>query len=183
MRFSPREILLKDGRTCVLRPAAPEDAAGMIEYMKRTAAESPFLLRYPDEVSYTLDGERALLEGVLNDPYSVMMTGVVDGKIAGNCTISGLGQKRKIRHRCSLAIALYRAYWRLGIGKAMITYLSELATQIGYEQIDLEAVAENAQALALYRACGFIESGRRLRALKFDDGTYHDEILMTKILR
>ena len=38
-------------------------------------------------------------------------------------------------------------------------------------------------AKALYRKCGFEESGRRIRALKFDDGTYHDEVLMTKILK
>ena len=49
-------------------------------------------------------------------------------------------------------------------------------------QIDLEVVAENEQAIALYRKCGFRESGRRARALKFDNGTWHDEILMYKVL-
>ena len=58
----------------------------------------------------------------------------------------------------------------------------ELAAQIGYEQIDLEVVADNTRALTLYRKCGFTETGRKHRALKFDDGTYHDEILMTRIL-
>jgi RimJ/RimL family protein N-acetyltransferase len=65
----------------------------------------------------------------------------------------------------------------------MIDYLTELAVKIGFEQIDLEVVADNTRAQALYRKCGFAESGRRIRALKFDDGTYHDEILMTKILK
>ena len=51
MRFPEKEILLKDGRKCILRPAGPDDAADMIEYMKVTAAETPWLLRYPDEVS------------------------------------------------------------------------------------------------------------------------------------
>ena len=51
----------------------------------------------------------------------------------------------------------------------MIGYLAELAAQIGYEQIDLEVVADNTRAQALYRKCGFAESGRKLRALKFDD--------------
>ena len=61
-------------------------------------------------------------------------------------------------------------------------YLTELAAKIGFEQIVPEVVADNIRAQALYRKCGFEESGRRIRALKFDDGTYHDEILMTKIL-
>ena len=65
----------------------------------------------------------------------------------------------------------------------MIDYMSELAAQIGWQQMDLEVVAENTAAQALYRKCGFIESGRRHHALLFDDGTYHDEVLMYKNLR
>ena len=183
MRFTARTVTLRDGRTCVLRPACPDDAAALIDYMVRTAGETEFVLRYPDEVSFTEEREREILGSILDDPGQVMMVGIVDGKLAGNCSIGGIGMKRKIRHRCSLAVALYREYWGLGIGGAMIAYLAELAKQIGFEQIDLEVVADNTRAVALYRKCGFEESGRRLRALKFDDGTYHDEILMTRILR
>ena len=183
MKFDARTITLRDGRTCTLRPTHPDDSEAMIEYMRRTAGETPYLLRYPDEVSYTIEQERELLANVLNNPDNVMMAAVVDGKIAGNCSISGLGAKRKIRHRCAMAIALYQEYWNLGIGSAMIDYLTELAVRIGYEQIDLEVVADNTRAQTLYRKCGFTETGRRARALKFDDGTYHDELLMVKILR
>ena len=183
MIFEPRTITLKDGRTCTLRPTNPDDAEAMVEYMVRTAGETPYLLRNPDEVSYTAAQEREILTGILNDPGHAMMAGIVDGKVAGNCAICGIGTKRKIRHRCSLAITLYQEYWSLGIGAAMIGYLTELAERIGYEQIDLEVVADNVRAQALYRKCGFEETGRRIRALKFDDGTYHDEILMTKILK
>ena len=182
MRFPERAVTLKDGRTCLLRPAAPDDAPAMIAYMKETAAETEFLLRYPDEVRYTEEGEREILARILDDPGSVMMAAVVNGRIAGNASVSCLGDKRKIRHRCSLAIALYREYWGLGIGTAMIGYLSELARQIGFSQMDLEVVAENEQAQALYRKCGFTETGRRVRALRFDDGTFHDEVLMVKML-
>ena len=182
MRFAPKEVVLKDGRKCILQPTGPELAARMIEYMKQTAAETPYLLRYPDEVTYTLESEKEILSTLLVDPGSVMMAAVIDGKVAGNCSVCGIGAKRKIKHRCSMAIALYQAYWNLGLGTAMIDYLTELAKQIGYQQIDLEVVAENAQARALYRKCGFIESGRRHNALRFDDGSTHDEILMYKEL-
>ncbi len=182
MRFPEREILLTDGSHAVLKPTSPEYASEMIAYMKVTAGETPYLLRYPDEVTYTVESEREILGRMLEDPGSVMMMAVVDGRVAGNCSISGIGSKRKIRHRCSAAIALYRAYWHLGIGTAMLEYLAQLAREIGYEQMDLEVVAENTQAQALYRKCGFIESGRRHHALRFDDGSCHDEILMYKEL-
>lgn len=182
MLFDARSIRLKDGRDCILRPTGPDDAAALIEYLEKTSGETPFLLRYPDEVVYTLEQERTLLERIRNDPRSVMMAAVVEGRIAGNCSISGLGQQRKLRHRCSLAIALYREFWGLGIGSAMIGYLTELARQIGYEQLELEVVAENEAARALYARCGFEVYGRRPRAMRFDDGSLHDEILMMKPL-
>ncbi len=178
MRFDKREFILKDGRRCVLRPAVPEDAEALIEYMKKTAGETPYLLRYPDEVQYTAEAERELLQRFLDDPGTVMLTAEVDGQLAGNSSIGGVGGKRKVRHRCSLAIALYQAYWGLGIGRAMIGYLTELARQIGYQQIELGVFADNARAAALYRKCGFTESGRVHRAYRLEDGSWHDEILM-----
>lgn len=183
MKFKEKEITLKDGRKCILCPTSPKYAAEMIEYMKKTAGETPYLLRYPDEMNFTIEGEQDILEKLLNDPYSIMMMPIVDGKVAGNGSINGIGDKRKIRHRCSLAIALYKDFWGLGIGTAMIAYMTELAAQIGWDQVDLEVVAENAGAQALYKKCGFIETGRRHNALRFDDGTYHDEILMYKKLK
>lgn len=182
MRFESRKITLKDGRTLSLEPNSPEYAAEMIEYMKKTSAETDYLLRCPDECNFTLEGEKDILGRLQEDPNLVMMAAIVDGKVAGNLSVSGIGDKRKILHRSSMAIALYKEYWGLGIGSAMIEYATELAKKIGFEQIDLEVVAENTRAQALYRKCGFIETGRRHNALKFDDGSYHDEILMYKEL-
>lgn len=182
MNFEPKTILLKDGRNCVLKPTHPDDSEQMIEYLKITAAETPYLLRYPDEVTYTLENEREILTGALESKNSVMMVAVVDGVIAGNCAVNSLGNKRKIRHRCSLAIALKKEFWNLGIGTAMIAYATELAKQIGYEQMELEVVAENTRAGQLYEKCGFRETGRHVNALKYDDGTYLDELIMSRFL-
>ncbi len=182
MRFEPRQIILKDGRTCILKPTAPEYAEEMIEYMKTTAGETPYLVRYPDEIDFTPEQEREILGRLLEDPNSIMMMAFVDGKTAGNGSVSGIGTRRKIRHRCSLAIALCREFWGLGIGSAMIGYMTELAAQVGWTQLELEVVEENARARALYQKCGFTESGRRHGAFLFDDGTAHDLILMYRSL-
>ena len=182
MRFENRKVVLKDGRECVLRPSTAEYAQDMIDYMKITAAETPFLLRYPDEINYTLESEQEILTHIYEDEKSAMMLALVDGQVAGNCSISGMGDKRRILHRCSLAIALKKEYWGLGIGTAMLDYLTELAGRIGYEQIELDVVDGNTTAKSLYEKCGFVETGRRVRAMKYDDGTYRDELVMSKIL-
>ena len=182
MRFQQRTFTLKDGRTCVLCPTYPDYAADMIEYLKITAAETPFLLRYPDEVNYTLEGEKEILQSLLENEYGVMMLALVDGKVAGNCSLNGMGNKRRVLHRSSLAIALKKEFWNLGIGTAMMQYLEELARQIGYEQIELEVVDGNDNAKRLYEKCGFVETGKHVRALKYDDGSYRDEFIMIKVL-
>jgi RimJ/RimL family protein N-acetyltransferase len=45
------------------------------------------------------------------------------------------------------------------------------------EQLQLAVVSENAAAIRLYTAAGFVEYGREVEALKLD-GRYFDEILM-----
>ena len=182
MKFEPRTITLKDGRSCTLRPTHPDDAAEMVTYLKMISEETRFVLRTPEEVTFTLEQEQNILGQLLEDPGSVMMLAEVEGQVAGNCSISGMGYKSRIRHRCSMAIALKKDYWNLGIGYGMITYLTELAKQIGFEQMELEVVADNVRGKKLYEKCGFTETGMRMRAMKYEDGTYADEIVMIKLL-
>lgn len=40
MHFEAKTVKLRDGRTCTLRPAHPDDSAELIEYMIKTAAEN-----------------------------------------------------------------------------------------------------------------------------------------------
>ena len=178
MRFDERKFTLKDGRTCTLCCTMPDYSEDMINYMKLTAAETPFLLRSPDEVTYTVEGERELLAKLLDDEGAFMMLALVDGRVAGNCSITSVGVRRRVRHRCSLAIALVKEFWGLGIGTAMMRYMIELVEKMGYEQIELGVIDGNERAKALYEKAGFVETGRYKNAMKYDDGTYRDEIIM-----
>ena len=51
MKFGPIEIKDKSNRTIVLRNATPEDAEDLITYLKVTTAETPYLIREPEEVA------------------------------------------------------------------------------------------------------------------------------------
>ena len=64
----------------------------------------------------------------------------------------------------------------------MIEYALALAKEMGYEQAELEVVDGNGRAKNLYEKVGFVEEGKNIRALKYDDGTYRDEYKMIKIL-
>ncbi len=201
MRFEERRVPLKDGRTLVMRPAVPDDAEELILYLRQTAAESRFLLKYPDEWNLTLEKEREILAGFLDNPSGAMVIAMVESAecgdagapgeesgscsspvLAGNSTIVPVGGARRVRHRCALAIALKKDFWGLGIGTALLQYQQELARRIGYERMELEYVEGNSRGKALYEKCGFSETRRIRMANKYDDGTYSDDIVMSMAL-
>ena len=58
MLHPPQIITLRDGRTGLLRSPDPvRDAADLVQYLYDTAADTPFVLRTPVEISYTVEGE------------------------------------------------------------------------------------------------------------------------------
>lgn len=181
MHFSEKHIHLKDGRECTLRAVQPDDAGDMIAYLRTVSGETPFLLRYPDEVTFTEEAEQDLLRHKLDAEDEFMMLAAVDGVVAANCGISSKGWVRRQRHRCGFALSVREAFWHLGLGSAMLSYALELAERIGYEQVELEVVCGNDRAKVLYERFGFEVTGKNVRALKFDDGSYRDEEIMVKL--
>ena len=159
MMFSPVTFPLKDGRTGVLRSPDPaKDAADLVQYLHDTAADTPFVLRTPEEISYTVEGEERFLRNVVDSPDECMLVCDVDGHIAGNCHLRFNG-RIKTRHLCSVAIALRKAYWGNGIGSGLMERLIAFARGTGAEVISLEVRSDNDRAKALYRKFGFTSFG------------------------
>lgn len=177
-------VFFKDslGRECTVRNAVPSDAGMLIQYLRQTAAESPFLLREPDETDMTESSEVLFIEKILNNPREAMLVVFVDGKHAGNCSLMQISPFRRQRHRCEIAVALYKEYWGAGIGKSILRVLLREAAGIGYEQAELDVAAENDRAIALYRGLGFEAYGRFPNNMKYADGTYADTVWMMKKL-
>ena len=62
MRIEPIEIFDKQGRRVILRSACEDDAKDLIEYLKKTAKETPYLLREEDEINRTVEDEKGLIK-------------------------------------------------------------------------------------------------------------------------
>ncbi len=63
----------KKGRDVLLRSAKEKDAEALIDYMKITAAETPFLLREPDEISLTIEQEQAFIKAKKNSENELLL--------------------------------------------------------------------------------------------------------------
>ena len=181
MIFPTKDIILKDGRKAVLRNPGEDDAAAMIEFMRTCAAETDFILRYPEECIMTEQQETAFIESSNASPYDVMTVCEVSGDIAGICSIS-FERHIKTRHRASVAIAIKRKYWGLGIGTAMFSEMIASAREKGVLQLELDYIEGNERARRLYEKAGFMEVARRPDAIRLRDGTKLSEISMIKKL-
>lgn len=182
MKFGPITVKDKLGRDVVLRNAEPEDAADLIKYLKVTTAETPYLIREPDEVTLTKEQEKNFICGRIEADRELMLIATIDGKHIGNCSLMGIGSFRRYRHRCDVAIALYQEFCGAGIGRIMMETVLEVAKKCGYEQAELEVIAGNKPAIALYESLGFRKYGGFPDNMKYADGTYADAWWMMKKL-
>ncbi len=182
MIYGPLKVMDKTGHEVVLRSAQITDAENLINYLKITAAETPWLIREPEEVTLSFEQERSFIQRIMDSDRELMLVAIVDGKHAGNCSLMQAGEFKRYRHRCDVAIALYREYCGRGIGKIMMETVLKTAKELGYEQAELEVIADNESAIALYEKLGFENYGRFPNRMKYRDGKYADAYWMMKKL-
>ena len=182
MICEPIEIQDKLGRTVILRTPTPDDADALIQYLKVTSAETPYLIRESEEITLTHEQEVTFINSSITSERSAMLIATIDGKHIGNCSLQSLGNFKRYAHRCEIAIALYQEYCECGIGKQMLETILKIAKEIGYEQAELEVVSTNTPAIRLYESLGFEIWGTQPHSVRYRDGSYADDHFMVKRL-
>ena len=182
MVFQSTEIRDKRGQIVILRNAEESDAEDLIQYLRVVSAETPFLVREPEDITLTVVQEREFLRGKKESERELMLIAIANGKHIGNCSVMQLGTNRRYAHRCQIGIALYQEFCSRGIGRKMIEVALERAKEAGYEQAELEVIAGNERAISLYKQLGFEEFGVFPDNIKYKDGSYADAVWMMKKL-
>ena len=171
-------IVLKNGKEALIRNADAPDGAAVYENFNQTHAETDYLLSYPDENSYDPEQEARFLEEKTQSGNEIELVALVDGKVAGTAGIEAVGKKYKLMHRAEFGISILRDYWGLGLGRALARACISCAKEAGYEQLELNVVAENERAVSLYRSLGFEEYGRNPRGFKSRTSGYQELLYM-----
>ena len=177
MKFE-RTVLLNNGKECLIRNGDEADGRAVFEVFTQTHSETDYLLTYPDENSFDPEREAAFLKEKTASPDETELVAVVDGKIVGIAGIESVGKKYKVKHRAEFGISVLRAYWGLGLGKALTEACIQCARDAGYEQLELNVVAENERALSLYKAFGFVEFGRNPKGFRSRISGYQEVVYM-----
>lgn len=177
-----KTVTLKDGRECVLRNGTEKDGQALLDIFNLTHAQTDFLLTYPGEGDMTVEKEAEFLREKTESENAIELLAELDGKIVGAAGIEGVGKKEKIRHRAEFGISVDKAYWGLGIGRALTEACIACAKEAGYAQLELDVVADNAAATALYRSVGFAEFGRNPRGFRSRLTGWQELVMMRLVL-
>lgn len=180
--YTSKTVLLKNGKPCLLRLAEEKDAEMLLDYLRVTSGETPFMGREPEEVRTDLSEEVEFLRKNRENPRALHLLAEADGAFAGSCSFAAVSERYRARHRCRVGISLYRDFWGMGIGSALMGEILDQAKAAGFEQAELEVVSTNAAAIALYQKMGFQTTGAVPHAFKYRDGSYADFLTMVKVL-
>ena len=177
MQYS-KTITLKDGRECLLRSGTAADGQAALDNFILAHGQTDYLVTYPDEITYTAEGYGEYLQKKTDSDNEIEILAVVGGRIVGSAGIEQLSPKYKLRHRSDFGVSLERDYWGLGVGRALTRACIECAKAAGYEQLELEVVADNTRAIDLYLSEGFVEYGRNPRDFKSRLTGYQEVVYM-----
>lgn len=171
-------VVMKNGEEAHLRNAVESDGAAVVENFNLTHEETDFLLTYPEENSMDAKQEGEFLQKKADSANEIEIIALVDGKVAGTAGINAIGTKYKVKHRAEFGISIAREYWGLGLGTALTNACIKCAKEAGYEQLELDAVADNKKAISLYEKAGFVEFGRNPKGFKSKFSGYQELVYM-----
>jgi ribosomal protein S18 acetylase RimI-like enzyme len=86
-----------------------------------------------------------------------------------------------VKHCGSLGMGVLPDYRKRGIGERLLRACLAKAEVQGITRVELEARADNANAIRLYERVGFVHEAVKRNAMRFD-GVYYDAVQMSLLL-
>jgi RimJ/RimL family protein N-acetyltransferase len=164
----------------VLRIAEPDDAVALMKLKQRLDEETSFMLLEPDERDTSIQALARHLEEVGQSENSVVIVADRHGDLAGYVELVG-GTFRRNRPTTHVIIGVLAEASGKGVGTGLLEEAKRWAAARGLHRIELNVMAHNHRAIALYERVGFVHEGRRLGCLLID-GQFLDELYMAMIL-
>ncbi|MEM9294957.1 MAG: GNAT family protein [Planctomycetota bacterium] len=179
--LEPQTITLRDGAALTLRSPTPDDAPPVLDYLMLMRAESWGVMTSPQDPVMSVDGEGRWLLEHMEKPGSLQVSAwTLAGEVIALAGVRQDDKPYRATHRGNLGISIRRPWWGRGLGRLLMQELIAFAREReGFEVLQLGAFPFNAKALRLYESLGFEREGVSRRAVRFEDGTYADEVHMS----
>lgn len=141
----------------IIQRAAREDAAAILEYLKKIGGETDNLSFGAEGLSFSVEQEEGYLAQIENSRDDIMLIAKDADKIVGSVSLARL--PRRMNHRGDLSVSVLKDYWNKGIGGRLLAEIIDFARKNSFEIIDLQVRSDNSAAIHLYEKYGFEKIG------------------------
>ena len=158
-----------------IRPAGPEDAAG-ITALRRMPGVFEHAASLPSDRSRRM--EELLRQPGQNRHFLVAVS--PDNTVLGLVMLTAESNPRR-RHSGGLGMLVHTDFQDQGIGTALLEAVLDLADNwLMLRRVELEVYADNQRAVRLYEKFGFETEGRK-REASVKNGAYVDLLVMARL--
>ena len=164
----------------VFREAEIDDAEEMISYLNIVGGESDNLMHGSEGFKVPVEAVKRRIQASHDADNSIIMIVLAGEKIIARAELDGCSGAR-LHHNARFSISVRKDYWNMKIGTMLITKIIERAGKMNLRNIELEVIAKNKTAIALYHKMGFSDVGI-YRNYWFANNVYSDAIVMQKCL-
>jgi len=180
--LNPIKFKIKNGSELLLRPYEPGDVDLVHKFVRQTAAESTYTLKYEGMPEMPPDKLIALWNENLSHPVNLSLGVFANNEIVGNLRFFQRNPSHPwVKHIGAFGMAVSQTYWGQGIGSKLLQTMENQARSCGISRIEAEVRTANDGGVALYKKNGFKIEGCREKAA-WIDGVFQDEFYIAKIL-
>ena len=169
----PKEIKLKDGSKCSLRPLRKDDEKNFHEFFQAVP-----------------EGERMFIKHRVTEPQVIRdwcenidlgrnlpLLAFMDGKIVGDATLhQQLGGWK--RHIGRVSVLVHPKYRGRGLARALVSEIVTIAADLSLEKVEAEFIGGQEAAIKMFALLGFSNLLRLDDYVKDMQAISHDYVLM-----
>jgi RimJ/RimL family protein N-acetyltransferase len=161
-----------------VRRSVPTDAPAIVAAIEAVCAEGMY---FQTDTFVPNEHWKAVLDRPESVPQHLLAVAELEGEIIGSVRLFAGMCGPKDRHVAELGILVLPPHRGQGVGRRLMTYALDWATDQGLRKITLSVFATNRRAIRICEQFGFAAEGEREMQYRIQ-GEYVDEILMAKFL-
>ncbi len=169
----PKEIALKSGFRCQLRPLQPDDEKAFLQFFQAVPEKERMFIKHRVTEPAVIHEWCQSIDYGRNLPLLALADGLVIGDVTLHQQLGGWK-----RHVGRVSVLVHPKYRGRGLARAMVLEIIDLARQLGLEKVEAEFIADQEQAIKVFAMIGFSQLVRLPEYVKDMQAISHDYILM-----
>lgn len=169
----PKQIELKDGFQCALRPLESTDEIAFHEFFLAVPTQERMFIKHRVTEPEVIHEWCKNIDLGRNLP----LLACLQGQIIGDATLhQQLGGWK--RHIGRVSVLVHPKFRGRGLAKTLVSEVIELARQVGLEKVEAEFIGEQEAAIKMFAMLGFSTLARLPHYVKDMQSITHDYVLM-----